>query len=164
MSAPNRMDDIDFNALLPRVAQHVLGKSTRSKGNLLGFGSVAINTTTGKFYDSADQTSGDPFDFIIEYTGCCTFDDVFDWLIGQGFLNDSAPSPVAAQPETAEVVAPESSVALPEPQPEAKEPTAVPSSRKRLRALDRMAIDAVVTDAVFRATYTTWRNLTGGRR
>jgi hypothetical protein len=36
--------------------------------------------------------------------------------------------------------------------------TAPPSARKRLKALDRMAVDAGVSDATFRETFVAWRN------
>jgi hypothetical protein len=77
-------------------------------------------------------------------------------LIQEGFLSDSAPSPV-----TTEVVVPESSVARPdaEPQPEAKEPTAVPSATQRLRRLDRMSLDADLPDREFHSAFIAARKL-----
>jgi hypothetical protein len=59
------IDDIDWVALLPRVARRLLGEPSHKRGDVLGFGPIAVSTIRDAFYDAESRTTGGTLDLIV---------------------------------------------------------------------------------------------------
>ncbi len=91
---PDTHKDIDFVALMPLVAQRLLGEPNVrfSKLGDLRFrdrGSISIKTKDGTFYDHEAKIGGGLLDFIVHYGGCSTHAEAVDWLRREGLLDDN---------------------------------------------------------------------------
>jgi hypothetical protein len=91
---------IDFVAVLPQVAQRLLGPpnqrlSKRDDVRFGAHGSMSIDIKKGTFFDFEANAGGGVLDLIVAKTGCADHASAMDWMDREGFLSGNIASNMA---------------------------------------------------------------------